>query len=198
MLRRHGQSGFTLIELMVSLLVAAVLVALAAPSFRDLVVKSRLRGATDAIVNLFNTARTSAVKMQRDVIVSLQGTTTWCGGAAAAAVPTIGDPVLSATACDCVSAICPLDNLNAKVSSSDYSNVSVAVASAVDYGSVNQGVTFNSKLGAIDLGSAPATNAPVVTLTSGRYTTQVYLYPLGQTYVCVPGSSPFVSGYPSC
>ena len=79
------QSGFTLIELMVTLTVAAILMALAAPTFSDLLEKSRLRGATDDIVNLLNTSRSSAVKLARQINVSVSGTTSWCAGA-------IGEP----------------------------------------------------------------------------------------------------------
>jgi prepilin-type N-terminal cleavage/methylation domain-containing protein len=49
-MRQRRQSGFTIIELMVSLTVAAVLVAMAAPSFRDVIDKSKLRGATDDLL----------------------------------------------------------------------------------------------------------------------------------------------------
>ena len=204
------QTGFTAIELMVTLAVAVTLAVLAVPTFRDLIDKSRLRGATDDIVNLLNTSRANAIKLQRDVNVSIN-TAGWCAGAASAPDQTnVGDPTPAAAACDCTATTvtCTVGNENATtnqanqtsvVSSSNYSGVTLSnVANAVLYG--NGGVTFNSKFGGIDLASAPSTATAVVTVNSstGKYSTQIYLYPLGQVYACVPSSSPFVAGYPSC
>ncbi|MGH8121899.1 MAG: pilus assembly FimT family protein [Rudaea sp.] len=197
-----SQSGFTMIELMVTLTVAAVLMVLAVPSFSDLLQKSKLRGATDDIVNLLNTSRANAVKLERDVNVSVQGTATWCAGAVSANDPAnVGDPVPAATACDCTATTvaCLVGGQNALVSSADYGGVTISsVASAITYGT--GGVTFDKKFGAMDLSLAPSTTTSVVTVTSssGKYSTNIFLYPLGQTYVCVPSISPFVSGYPSC
>jgi prepilin-type N-terminal cleavage/methylation domain-containing protein len=44
--------GFTLIELMVTLAVMAVVLAAAAPSFADFFDKSRVRGAADGVISL--------------------------------------------------------------------------------------------------------------------------------------------------
>ena len=44
--------GFTVIELMIGLVIVAVLVSLAVPSFRDTLRKSRRSDAMDAIMNI--------------------------------------------------------------------------------------------------------------------------------------------------
>lgn len=204
MMQRREQTGFTLIELMVTIAVAAVLVALAVPSFRDLLDKSRLRGATDDIVNLLNTARSSAVKLGRDVNVSINASK-WCAGAVSASDPaTIGDPATSATACDCTASAvtCKVAGQDMVVSSTNYaSGFSVAgianVDSKIDYGGGSGGITFNSKFGALDLGNLPGSTLLTVTSPTGRYGTRISISPLGQTYVCV-NTGNFVSGYPSC
>ena len=56
------QSGFTMIELMVTLLVLVILAMIAAPSFVTMMEKSRLKGATDDVVSLISNARLEAVK----------------------------------------------------------------------------------------------------------------------------------------
>jgi prepilin-type N-terminal cleavage/methylation domain-containing protein len=99
-MRRNPQSGFTLIELMVTLAVLTVLAVLAVPSFSDLLDKSRLRGATDDIVGLLNLARASAVKLQRNVSVTIN-TGGWCAGAASAADQLPALLLRRATVCDC-------------------------------------------------------------------------------------------------
>ncbi len=198
-MRHRRQIGFTLIELMVTLTVAVVLVALAAPSVRDLIVKSRLRGATDDIVTLLDTARSRAVKLERDVNVSVR-TDTWCVGANAAVTPaTAGDPVLTAAACDCAtSGACLVGTDNATVAGSNYSNVTLSSSLNTNVllkgsGSTG-GITFNSRFGSLDFGSLPSN----LVVTSGKYSTQISVSPLGQVFVCVPTTGPFVSGYPSC
>lgn len=199
-MRRRLESGFTLIELGVTMLVAAVLVGLAIPSFRDLIIKSRLRGATDDVVNLLNQARASAVKLQRDVNVSAN-TSNWCVGARAADSPTsIGDPVPAATACDCTASpvTCLMGTDKAVVSGSSYSGVTISNDSANAINKANGGVTFNSKYGALSLGALPTNPIFDVSVDNGRYSTRIAVSQLGQTYVCRPSSSRFVSGYPSC
>jgi prepilin-type N-terminal cleavage/methylation domain-containing protein len=202
--RRH--SGFTLIELMVTVAVAVLLAALAVPSFRELIDKSRLRGATDDIVSLLNVARASAVKYGHDVNVSINSGG-WCGGAVSAGDPgSVGDLIPAATACDCTASTvtCIVGTgaqaQNSLVSSSSYSGVTLAnINSAIQYtsGAAGEGLTFNSKVGSLDFGSLPSGTLVELTSPSGKYTTRVTISALGQTYVCSVGGK-FISGYPSC
>ncbi len=54
--------GFTLIELMVAIAIAAFLLLLASPSISDFLVNSRIRGTADSIANGIRQARMEAVK----------------------------------------------------------------------------------------------------------------------------------------
>ena len=195
------QSGFTMIELMITLTVAAVLAVLAVPTFSDLLQKSKLRGATDDIVNLLNTSRANESSSNATSMSPCKGPLLGAGAISASDPANVGDAVPAVAACDCTATTvaCLVGGQNALVSSADYNGVTISgVANAITYGT--GGVTFDKKFGAMDLSLAPSTTTSVVTVTSpsGKFSTQIFLYPLGQTYVCVPSTSPFVSGYPSC
>jgi len=63
------QSGFTLVEAMFVLVIAAILLSVAAPSFRDFIRNSRITGkANDLLVGL-NLARSEAIKRHAPVVV---------------------------------------------------------------------------------------------------------------------------------
>jgi len=62
-------SGFTLLELMLTLTVVAVIVGLAVPNFREFIQNSRLTGAANDLLASIQLARTEAIKRQRTVAV---------------------------------------------------------------------------------------------------------------------------------
>jgi type IV fimbrial biogenesis protein FimT len=66
-MRVRINSGFTLIELMVTIAVAAVLLSVAIPSFRDLLARNELITVANAWVGALSTARAEAVKRNQSV-----------------------------------------------------------------------------------------------------------------------------------
>ena len=71
---RRVEGGFTLLELMVTVVIIVLLAMMAVPSLSTLIEKSRLKGVADDVVNLYATARLEAVKQGRNVNVALGGT----------------------------------------------------------------------------------------------------------------------------
>lgn len=61
------QRGFTIIELMVTLVVAAILLAIAIPSFTYLTVSNKLSTSANSLVSNLMIARAAAVKRNADV-----------------------------------------------------------------------------------------------------------------------------------
>ncbi len=76
--------GFTLIELMITLVVAAILLTVAIPSFFSVIQNNRLTTATNAFITAMTLARSEAVKRGADVMVdtidSSDGSNEWGRG----------------------------------------------------------------------------------------------------------------------
>ncbi len=77
---RPHQRGFTLVELMVTVAVIAIVGAIAAPSFRNLILGSRLTGAANEMIAILQTARMTAVGQRATVTVCPSSAGTACGG----------------------------------------------------------------------------------------------------------------------
>jgi type IV fimbrial biogenesis protein FimT len=63
--RQHG-SGFTLIELMTTMTIVGVLLAIGVPGMFDLIRDARLSSSSDSLVSALNAARLEAVKQRTD------------------------------------------------------------------------------------------------------------------------------------
>lgn len=66
--------GFTLIELMVTVAVMAIIAMMAAPSFGNLLLKQNLNRSTQDLISTLNTARSTAVLERREMTVDLSKT----------------------------------------------------------------------------------------------------------------------------
>jgi type IV fimbrial biogenesis protein FimT len=63
------QHGFTLIELMFTIVVLAVLLGIGVPNFRDFIRNGRLTSAANGLLGDLNFARTEAIKQRSRVVV---------------------------------------------------------------------------------------------------------------------------------
>jgi type IV fimbrial biogenesis protein FimT len=83
--------GFTVIELMITLLIIAILAAIGVPSWRDTIQNNRVTGGTNNLVTALNLARSESVRRSIPVAVcgtdnpnavpaSCNITTTWSNG----------------------------------------------------------------------------------------------------------------------
>ncbi|AQZ34847.1 peptidase [Pseudomonas sp. LPH1] len=84
----HYSRAFTLIELMVTLAVLAIVISLAAPSFSNMLQENRLSALTNELQGSLQLARSEAVKRRSDVVVcrsnadqdDCENGTNWAGG----------------------------------------------------------------------------------------------------------------------
>lgn len=187
--------GFTLIELMVSLAVLAVLLVAAAPSFADFFERYRLRSAVDDTLTIFSQARQAAVEADRNVRLSVGGTTTdWCIGGVQAAEPADGELVDpdEPEACDCSGdpAACTVEGNQLTVDGSGRPGVSVD--------EVNTEFAYDSKSGTLDTASFSAPPEIDFFSSSNRYGLSVRISALGQARACVIAGKRPVPGYQPC
>lgn len=182
--------GFTLIELVVTMVVLVILAMAAQPALQDFFDRYRLRGAGDALVSLISNARAEAVKTDLDVSIDFIGSgTNWCAGANAATPPSGGNPAGTADACDCtVTTECQVSGQRTIVEGGSFHGVTIAE-------SPDDPFAFDSKLGTIvPLGIEEAT----LTSPSGRYDLTVEVNALGQARLCTPDGKPSMAGIPAC
>lgn len=186
--------GFTLIELMVTVAVLAILMAIAAPAFNDFFQRYRLRGAADDVTSLLANARAEAVARNRHVAIVFSGSgAAWCVGATAGNAPAtagqataLNGAAVTTPTCTC-SNDCRIGDRVMERQGASYSGVSMGAAPS--------SFTFNPLNGSIPTGTAPA-----VTFTSpnGTYSLALRVSPLGRGRLCVPNGSPTMAGFQSC
>jgi len=66
---RNKRQGFTLIELMITIALVAILLSFAGPGFVELIRRNQVRSITDDFYTAYNTARSEAVKRNQQVTV---------------------------------------------------------------------------------------------------------------------------------
>ena len=181
--------GFSLVELMISIAVMAILMALAVPSFSDFFDKARVRGAADRVVSLISTARGEAVKNGRNVTISMRGpTSNWCIGANEAPTPAVAAQFATSSPCDCRSgSACFVDGVRRVVESTEFSGVTASAAT--------MSFVVDGKLG--NLEPLAASSVDLIS-PAGAYQARLTVSPLGQTRACVPAGQKSISGFPSC
>ena len=84
-MRPARQGGFTLVEIMISIVVLALLIMVGIPSFTLFIQNSRTRAAADGLLNGLQTARNEAIRRNQCVQLKIVNNTGWT-------VATCGDP----------------------------------------------------------------------------------------------------------
>lgn len=183
------QNGFTLIEMLITLAIIAIIIALAGPNFKDFFDKGRVKRATIEVQGLIAKAKAETKTRNTDLSISIKpgASDTWCIGYA------------EAPGCDCTNTTSCVVSVGPTATAVDVTQVIL--------GTEFPDVTLGQNFAAIDatfFGSTidsvrgAASSAGTVTLTSGNWGLGVAVSAQGRVRICAQASSTNSMGYPAC
>jgi type IV fimbrial biogenesis protein FimT len=90
---RSGQAGFSMVELMAGIAIIAVLLAIALPNFRSMILAIQVKSAAEALNNGLQLAKAEAVRRNNNVTFTLGTGTAWTVGCASPVLDSNADGV---------------------------------------------------------------------------------------------------------
>lgn len=147
-LMRQKQTGFTLMELMIVIVIVAILAALALPSFKSVLERRRLVGATENLFSDLQYARSEAIKRNETIRFQVTTGANWCFG--------IDDD--DGAACDCNANACEVDGLPKNVVSNSYTNIQMTAGGVVEF-DPRQGLPDTARTYTFRIGSSGSTKS---------------------------------------
>ncbi|WP_414828006.1 GspH/FimT family pseudopilin [Alteromonas sp. H39] len=158
------QKGLTLLELMITIAIVAIVVTLGAPSILTAQRNLALSGAVENSYFALQQARSHAVRQSSDILVDFSDNAGWCIG-----TTDQGD-------CDCnVAASCTVDGVEQVLSSEDFPHIQMQ---NVNFGADDQAV-FDGTRG-LSIGSAGT-----LEFNDGNRTARLSLNDVGRVSICV-------------
>ncbi|QVL51220.1 MAG: GspH/FimT family pseudopilin [Thiocapsa sp.] len=186
--------GFTLLELMITLSVLAILASLGVPAMQEMLERNRLKGAAQALVEDLQWVRGEAIRRNRDLHLIFDAGSPWCYG------------ISEASACNCH--LTDPDDANACTLSFNDTKV-LKHLHAANYVGVDATATFNQgltgferrrgttmRMGSGSAGSKRHGNGSVNFSNAHGGQLRVILSVIGRVRVCSPDQS--VPGFRPC
>jgi type IV fimbrial biogenesis protein FimT len=196
------QRGVTLVELMITITVLGVALAIAIPSYTNVRNKRAVTNAAEQVSALLSTARSEAVRRNTTVTVTLNRTfTSWCAGMADNTTAT----------CDCANPaaanFCDLDDIDASLTTDD----TIYLLKSADFELIGMPLVYGAGASQVTplrltfdpvrglLSNANAQGGRVLlTSVNNKYSLQVMMGVNGRVRVCNPTSGKEVPGFSNC
>ena len=179
-MRLPAMRGFTLIELMISVAVLGVLLAIAAPSFNNFFDKYRVKRAADTFSSFLINAKSEAIKRNKSVVTVITGNgATWCAG------------MTEAATCNCTSTTtgaCQIDGVARVIASTAFTGVTL-LGPTTD---TTTPYVFEFKT---NRGTITGGNNSVQLQSAAGLKLNVVVGQFGRIRLCSPDGS--ISGYPT-
>lgn len=165
------QHGFTLVEMMVTIFIMAILLSMAVPSFRNMMANFQIRGAALGVNTGLQLARAEAIRRNSNVVFTLGDYPAWSVGCQVVVVDADSDGVDD----------CP-EVIQNKASTEGASNVAVEVTPAgtsrITFNGMGR-VTFNND------GSNPIRQIDINSTTGGNRNLRILIRG-GSVHFCDP------------
>ena len=177
-IHQNYNDGFTVTEILVTMLILAVIVIFAIPSYSNLINQRRLKMATEDLYNFIKASEARGLDLPSSYYLSFQPGNPWCYG------------LSDSSTCNCALAnSCTVQGLQTIMSSTNYSGELLSLStSGFNGASSNPYITFKGNQGSID-------TAGTITLsTASGLSTIISANQQGLITIC----SNTVSSYPSC
>ena len=163
----RNEIGFSLVQLLATILIFAILILLGMPTLTDLIIQYRVKSATESLYSHLSYAQLEAIRQEIAVTVIFQTGSTWCYG------------ITTATTCDCNTAgSCNLGQTNY----SEFNQTSLSLS-----GFDNNKTTFDSVRG------VPNVIGDITFTGSNADAITVHINKMGLPSTC----STNVGGYPT-
>jgi type IV fimbrial biogenesis protein FimT len=124
-LLRLSHKGFTLMELMITVVVLGILAAIALPSFQSILEGRRLVGAADDLYSNLQFARSEAIKRNETIRFQITTGANWCFG--------VDDD--DGVVCDCNASACEIDGVLKNVTSAIYPGIQMSTGGVIEFNS---------------------------------------------------------------
>ena len=178
--------GFTLIEMMITIAILGIALAIAIPSFTDWLNRKRIDGVANEFASLIQLARSESIKQNKKIFINAtRSATDWTLLAST-----------TSSACTALSA-CDLRSMNLakypKIAISDWVATSKLGISpnlnGANISPIDSLFTFNP---------ATTTDAQSVTFETTGYQLRVQISRTGNTTICTPSGQKTIAGYSTC